>query len=105
MVAASFGLIVTAQSFSISAAIDHRRDMSDDGFRDFVRRHEISQSLECLQQNNKAELRRRQARDVGTKRQFFICRCVEPFQLRRRQAGFEARIGGIAGLQISGPGR
>jgi len=60
--------------------------------------------LECLQQNNKTELRRRQARDVGTKRQLFICGCVELFQLRLRQAGFEARIGGIARLHVSGIG-
>ena len=76
--------------------------MFDDDFRDFVRRHEIPQSLECFQQNNKTELRRRQACDVGTKRQLFICGCVELFQLCLREAGFEARIGGIARLHIIG---
>jgi hypothetical protein len=34
--------------------------------------------------------------------QLFICRCVELFQLRLCQAGFEVRIGGIAWLHSGG---
>ena len=41
---------------------------------------------------------RRRERNGGTIGQLFIGRRVEPFQLRWRQASFEARIGGIAWL-------
>jgi hypothetical protein len=78
-----------------------RRDVFDDGFRDFVRQHEIAQSLKCLQQNNTAEPCRRRERDADTKRQLFICRSVELFQLRLRPAGgSKARIGGVARLHV-----
>ena len=104
MLATSFRLVVTAQSIAINTAIDHRRDVFDDGFWNFVRRHEIAQSLKCLQQNNKAEPRRRRERYAGTKRQLFICRSVDLFQLHLAQTGFKARIGGVAWLHVGGIG-
>jgi hypothetical protein len=58
--------VVDIVNVSIEILVRHRYELP--AFRHLIRQHEITQLLECLQQNDEAERRRRRTRGISTKR-------------------------------------